>query len=44
MGPINLGPGWFWNLIMILAAIGVISGIVWVVKGIIWLFNHVHIS
>jgi len=44
MGPINLGPEWLWKLLMVLAIIGLITGIVHIVQGIIWLFNHVHIS
>jgi len=39
----NLGPTWFWNLILILAVIGLISGIWHVIKWIIYLFEHVKI-
>ena len=40
----NLGPEWFWYLLFIMSAIGIIASIIWVIKGIIWLFNHIQFS
>lgn len=40
----NMGSTAFWVSVLILAAIGVISAIVWIVKGVIWIYNHVTIS
>lgn len=40
----NLGPQWFWNLLIILAVIGIIMVIFKVITWIIWLFNHVTIN
>ena len=40
----DLGPEWFWNLLGVLAVIGIIASLVWVVKGIIWLINHVQFT
>lgn len=40
MGPIDVGPEWFWKLLFILAAMGAIAGVYGVIKIGIWLFNH----
>jgi hypothetical protein len=39
----NLGPEWLWNLVLILAAIGLILVVVELVRGIVWLFHHLKI-
>jgi len=44
MGPINLGPEWFWKTLFVLAFIGALVGIMYIVQAVIWLLNHVHIS
>lgn len=47
MGPINLGPDWFWKLILALVIVGLGSGvyftIYFTIKAIIWLIEHVRI-
>lgn len=40
----NFGPNWFWRLLFILAAIGLILGIIKVIHAIIWIFHHVQIN
>jgi hypothetical protein len=43
MGPINLGPDWFWKLMAVCAVIGLVGTIAFVIKSIVWLVNHIHI-
>ena len=43
MGPIDLGPDWFWRLIGICAIVGSVTVVVMIIKGIIWLLNHIEI-
>lgn len=40
----DIGPPGCWYAVLILAVIGIVSGIYWLVKGIIWLTHHITIT
>lgn len=44
MGDYDMGPRWLWNLILLFALFGVVSGVFGLIKGILWVIHHVKIN
>jgi hypothetical protein len=40
---IDFGPDWFWNLVLILAGIGALSGVIGFIWLVVWLCKHLRI-
>jgi len=43
MGPINLGPEWFWRFMVFLSVCGAVALLMLLIRVVAWAVNHIRI-